>query len=163
MATLTGRLHGAEHRRFALCVARFNRLITDRLAEGAVDVLLRHGVPETSIDLVYVPGAFELPLTALALAETGRYDAVLCLGALIRGATPHFDHISSCCTSGIAQVGMKTGVPTIYGVLTCDSIEQAIERAGTKAGNKGAEAAEAALEMADVFARIPGLGAVAEA
>jgi 6,7-dimethyl-8-ribityllumazine synthase len=140
--------------RFGIVASRFNDFITGHLIEGALDALKRHGVDEKGIDVVRVPGSFEIPLAAQALARSGRYDAVVCLGALIRGATPHFEYLAAEVTKGIAMVSLETGVPVSYGVLTCDTIEQAVERAGTKAGNKGADAALAALEMANLFAEL---------
>lgn len=134
--------------RFALVVSRFNDLVTDRLLAGAVDVLERHGVDREHLTVIRVPGAFEIPLAARVAAGSGQHDAVVCLGCLIRGATPHFDYISSAVSKGILDVGTATGVPTGFGVLTTDTLEQALERAGSKAGNKGVEAALAALEMA---------------
>lgn len=144
-----GKLVG-EGLSFAIVVSRFNAFITGRLLEGAQDALLRHGVAEESIDVAWVPGAFEIPLVAKRLAESGRYDAVVCLGAVIRGATPHFDYVANEVSKGVATVGFSTGVPTLFGVLTTDTIEQAVERAGTKAGNKGFDAAVAAIEMANL-------------
>ncbi|HEX6970991.1 MAG TPA: 6,7-dimethyl-8-ribityllumazine synthase, partial [Limnochordia bacterium] len=149
-----GRLVG-EGRRFAIVVARFNGAITERLLAGARDGFRRHGVPPEAIDVAWVPGAFELPLAALRLAKSGRYAAIVCLGAVIRGATPHFEHVCNAAARGIAHVGLETGVPTIFGVLTTETIEQAVERSGTKAGNKGWDAALAALEMADLLRQLP--------
>jgi len=140
--------------RFALVVSRFNAFITERLLEGATDVLVRHGADAGALDVFRVPGTWEIPLVAAKAASTGRYDAVVCLGCLIRGATTHYDHIASECSKGIASAMEKTGVPITFGVVTAESIEQAIERAGTKAGNKGAEAAIAAVEMANLLAAI---------
>lgn len=140
--------------KFGIVVSRFNEFITSKLLDGAIDALVRHGAEDGNIEVVWVPGTFEIPMTAQKLAGSGKYDAVVCLGALIRGATPHFDYIASEVTKGIAQVGMASGVPTIYGVITTDNIEQAIERAGTKAGNKGSSAAEAAIEMANLLKAI---------
>ncbi len=137
--------------RFALVVSRFNDLITTRLREGARDALLRHGVAEEDIDEAWVPGAMEIPLAAQKLAGTGRYQGVVCLGAVIRGSTPHFDYVAGEVSKGVAGVAMLTGVPCGFGVLTTDTIEQAIERAGTKAGNKGYDAAVATLEMATLL------------
>ena len=134
---------------------RFNDLITERLLSGARDGLLRHGVDEASITEAWVPGAFELPLTASRLASSGEYDAVICLGAVIRGATGHYEHVAGQCAAGIARVALDTGVPVVFGVLTTDTIEQALERAGTKAGNKGYESAETALEMVDLLRQLP--------
>ncbi|GIW72649.1 MAG: 6,7-dimethyl-8-ribityllumazine synthase [Planctomycetota bacterium] len=155
MALYEGELLAQGSRRFAIAASRFNDLICERLLAGCRDTLVRHGVAADRIDLARVPGCFELPLVALRLAASGRYAAVICLGALIRGATPHFDHIAAAATSGIAEAALRTGVPCIFGVLTCDTLEQALERAGGKAGNKGAEAALAALEVADLLARLP--------
>lgn len=140
--------------KFGLVVSRFNSFISDRLVEGALDALTRHGAENERIDIVRVPGAFEIPLTAKRLAASGRYDAVICLGAVIRGATPHFEYVSSEVAKGVAMVGLEAGIPVTFGVLTTDSIEQAIERAGTKAGNKGADAAVSAIEMVNLFKAI---------
>ncbi len=136
--------------RVALVVSRFNSFISDRLLEGALDALLRHGAEEKDLTIVKVPGAFEIPLVARKLAVSSRYDAIVCLGAVIRGSTPHFDYVSAEVSKGIAAVGLETGVPVIFGVLTTDTIEQAVERAGSKAGNKGAEAAISAIEMVNL-------------
>ncbi|MDH7499781.1 MAG: 6,7-dimethyl-8-ribityllumazine synthase [candidate division NC10 bacterium] len=141
----------AKDLRFALIVSRFNDFITSRLEEGAMDALLRHGGDPEKIDLIRVPGSFEIPYAARKLAQSGRYDALICLGAVIRGATPHFEYIASEVAKGIAQTSLETGVPTIFGVITTDTIEQAIERAGTKSGNKGWDAALAAMEMANLY------------
>ncbi len=151
---IQGNLKG-EGKKFGLVASRFNEFITTKLVDGAIDCLMRHGVAERNIDLYWVPGSFEIPLTARRLAECGKYDAVVCLGAVIRGATPHFEYIAAEAAKGIAQVGLSTGVPTIFGVITSDNIEQAIERAGTKAGNKGTDAALAAIEMADLLGQVP--------
>ncbi|WP_027718122.1 6,7-dimethyl-8-ribityllumazine synthase [Desulfovirgula thermocuniculi] len=145
-----GRLIG-EGLRFALVVGRFNEFITHKLLAGALDALYRHGVREEDIEVAWVPGAFEIPLVARKLAVSGRFHAVVCLGAVIRGATPHFDYVAAEVAKGVAKVGLDTGVPTIFGVITADTLEQAIERAGTKAGNKGWDAALAAIEMADLL------------
>lgn len=134
--------------------SRFNELITGKLIEGAVDGLVRHGVQEEDITLLWVPGAFEIPLAAKRAALSAKYDAIICLGAVIRGATPHFEYVSSEVSKGIANVSLETGLPVIFGVLTTDTIEQALERAGTKAGNKGWDAALAAIEMANLFAKL---------
>jgi 6,7-dimethyl-8-ribityllumazine synthase len=150
MNTLEGKL-SAKGLRFALLVARFNHFVTDRLVEGALDSLVRHEADEENITLVRCPGAFEIPAVAQRLVASGKYDAVVCLGAVIRGGTPHFDYVASEVSKGVAQAGMSGGCPVVFGVLTCDTIEQAIERAGTKAGNKGSEAALAAIEMANLF------------
>jgi 6,7-dimethyl-8-ribityllumazine synthase len=141
--------------RFGLVVSRWNAFITERLLEGALDTLKRHGADPDIVDVVRVPGTFEVPLVAQRMAASGRYDAVICLGCLIRGSTPHFDYIASECSKGIAHATLQTGVPVTFGVLTCDTIEQAIERAGTKAGNKGAEAAGAGIEMASLLRVLP--------
>ena len=141
----------SKGKRFAIVVARFNSLITKQLLEGALDCLKRHGAAEKDIEVAWVPGSFEIPAMAHALAKSKKFNAVICLGALVRGATPHFDHIAAAATNGIAQVALETGVPTAYGVITADTLEQAIERAGTKAGNKGWDAALSAIEMADLF------------
>jgi 6,7-dimethyl-8-ribityllumazine synthase len=137
---------------FGIVVSRFNEFITARLLDGALDALIRHGADPDKIDVVKVPGAFEIPVTAERLAASHRYDAVICLGAVIRGATPHFDYVAGEAARGVAATALKTGVPTIFGVVTAETIEQAIERAGTKLGNKGFEAALAAIEMAQLFA-----------
>ncbi len=150
MKTYEGQL-SAKGKRFAIVVARFNSLITKQLLEGALDCLKRHGGVEKDIEVAWVPGSFEIPAMAHALAKLKKFNAVICLGALVRGATPHFDHIAAEATKGIAQVALETGVPTAYGVVTADTLEQAIERAGTKAGNKGWDAALSAIEMADLF------------
>jgi 6,7-dimethyl-8-ribityllumazine synthase len=142
--------------RFALVAARFNHFVVERLVEGAADALRRHGVTDDAIDLAWVPGSFEIPLVAQKLARTGRYAAVICLGAVIRGDTDHYDHVAGGVTSGVAQAALMTGVPVIFGVLTCDTLEQAINRAGAKAGNKGFEAALAAVEMVNLLRQLPG-------
>jgi 6,7-dimethyl-8-ribityllumazine synthase len=141
----------ASGKKFALVVSRFNDFITDRLVGGAVDALIRCGAKDEDIDLVKVPGAFEIPLVAKKMAQKKRYDAVVCLGAVIRGATPHFDYVSAEVSKGIALVGIDEDIPVIFGIITSDTIEQAIERAGTKAGNKGYSAAMAAVEMANLI------------
>jgi len=140
--------------RFGLLVSRFNSFICDRLVEGALDTLVRHGADDARITLVKVPGAFELPLVAKKMAQSGNYDALICLGAVIRGGTPHFEYVSSEMTKGIALASLESGLPVAFGVLTTDSIEQAIERAGTKAGNKGAEAAMSAIEMVNLMGAV---------
>lgn len=137
--------------KFGIVVSRFNEFITSRLLDGALDSLSRHGAAEENIEIAWVPGTFEIPIVAQKMASGGKYDAVICLGSLIRGSTPHFDYLSAEVTKGIAQVGLSTGIPTVFGVITTDSIEQAIERAGTKAGNKGADAAGTAIEMANLL------------
>lgn len=140
--------------RFALVASRFNSFVVESLVAGAVDALRRHGVPASRITLVRTPGAWELPLAVQKAAASGRFEAIVALGAVIRGATPHFEHVAGECTKGIAQASLAAGIPVAFGVLTVDSIEQAIERAGTKAGNKGAEAALSALEMVSLLGRL---------
>ena len=137
--------------KIGLVAARFNEFITSKLIEGATDALLRHGVLAKDVQIAWVPGSFEIPLIAKKMAESKRYDAVICLGAVIRGGTPHFDYVAAEVSKGVASVGLMTGVPVIFGVLTTDTIEQAIERAGTKMGNRGFEAATAAIEMANLI------------
>lgn len=149
MKTFEGNLIGTGLR-IGIVAGRFNELIVSKLVGGAVDALKRHGVGEDGIEVAWVPGAFEIPLIAKKMAESGRYDAVVTLGAVIRGATPHFDFVCNECAKGVASLSLSTGIPVIFGVLTTDTIEQAIERAGTKAGNKGWEAASAAIEMANL-------------
>jgi 6,7-dimethyl-8-ribityllumazine synthase len=149
--SIEGQLIASKDARFAIVSSRFNEFIVDRLVDGAVDALRRHGVAESRILSVRVPGAFEIPVTCQRLAASGKVNAIIALGCVIRGATAHFEYVSSAATSGCNQVAAATGVPVIFGVLTTDSIEQAIERAGTKAGNKGAESAVAALEMANLM------------
>lgn len=143
--------------KIGITVSRFNSFITTKLLDGALDALKRHGVNLDDVDIFWTPGSFEIPATAKRLAESKRYDAILCIGAVIRGATPHFDFVANESAKGIAQVSFNTGIPVIYGVITTDNIEQAIERAGTKAGNKGAEAAVAAIEMANLYKQIDAL------
>ena len=140
--------------KFGVVVSRFNEFITKKLLEGAQDALLRHGVNQEDIDIAWVPGSFEIPLVARNLAQTKRYDAVICLGAVIRGATPHFEYITAELTKGIAKVGLEAGLPVSYGVITADTLEQAIERAGTKVGNRGFDAAVDAIEMANLLKSI---------
>lgn len=153
--TFQGEMLG-KGKKFCIVISRFNEFITSKLLGGAQDCFARHGVAEAGVEVVWVPGSFEIPVAALKVAQSGRYDAVICLGAVIRGQTPHFDYIAAEVSKGVAQVAMSTGVPTIFGVITSDTIEQAIERAGTKAGNKGADAAAAAIEMANLFGKLPG-------
>ena len=143
-----------EGLRFGVVVSRFNEFITTRLLEGAKDALLRHGVKEGDIEVAWTPGSFEIPLVAKKMAEMGRYAAIICLGAVIRGGTPHFEYIGTEVTKGIAQVGLETGLPLLYGVVTADTLEQAIERAGTKMGNAGFQAAVSAIEMANLVKTI---------
>ncbi|MFH5184791.1 6,7-dimethyl-8-ribityllumazine synthase [Paenibacillus sp. TAB 01] len=140
----------SEGLRYGIVVGRFNEFITSKLLGGALDALKRHGVKDDEVEVAWVPGAFEISLIAQKMAESGKYDAVITLGAVIRGSTPHFDYVCSEVAKGVAAINLKTGVPTIFGVLTTDSIEQAVERAGTKAGNKGWEAAATAIEMANL-------------
>jgi 6,7-dimethyl-8-ribityllumazine synthase len=137
--------------KFGIIVSRFNSFISERLLEGAVDALVRHGADDALIHVARVPGAFEIPLAAKKLAESGKYDAVICLGAVIRGSTPHFDYVASEVSKGVASVSLESGVPIAFGVLTTDTIEQAVERAGTKAGNKGFEAAVTAIETVNLL------------
>ncbi len=152
-----GKLIG-EGLRFAVVVARFNELITSKLLGGAMDGLIRHGVREEDVAVAWVPGSFEIPLVARRMALSGRYDAVLCLGAVIRGSTPHFDYVAAEVSKGIAHVSLETGIPCVFGVLTTDSIEQAIERAGTKAGNKGYDAAMTAVELCNLYRQVASKG-----
>jgi 6,7-dimethyl-8-ribityllumazine synthase len=144
----------AAGKKFGIIVSRFNSFVSERLLEGALDTLLRSGAEDSAIDVVRVPGAFEIPLMAHKMAKSGSYDAVICLGAVIRGATSHYDLVANEAAKGVAQVGLDTGIPTIFGVLTTDTIEQAIERAGSKAGNKGSEVALAAIEMINLLNQI---------
>ena len=154
MPTYEGRLD-ASGLRIAVLAARFNETITKSLLEGALSALRRHGLDDASITVAWVPGAFELPIAAKRLAASGEFDAVVCLGAVIRGATTHYDYVCNQASSGIARVALDTGVPVIFGVLTTETIEQAIERSGTKAGNKGFDSAVAAIEMADLLRQLP--------
>ncbi len=147
----------AKGKKFALVVGRFNDFITNRLLDGAVDALVRSGAKDQDIEIIKVPGAFEIPLIAKKIAEKGKYDAIVCLGAVIRGATPHFDYVSAEVSKGIAMVSLESKIPVIFGIVTTDSIEQAIERAGTKAGNKGWSAAIAAIEMANLIEVVDGM------
>jgi 6,7-dimethyl-8-ribityllumazine synthase len=140
--------------KFAIVASRFNEFITRKLLEGAMDALQRHGVGQADVDIAWVPGSFEIPVAAKKLAESKKYDAVICLGAVIRGATPHFEYVASEVTKGIARVGLDFGMPVTYGIVTADSLEQAIERAGTKQGNRGFDAATNAIEMANLLKNI---------
>lgn len=151
--TIEGKL-SAKDFKFAIVVSRFNDLICNRLLEGAVDCLKRHHADEENITVVKIPGSYEIPVTAEKLASSKKYDAIICVGAVIRGATPHFEYISAEVTKGIAQVGMNYKLPVVYGVITTDTLEQAIERAGTKSGNKGWDAAISAIEMVNVFKQL---------
>ena len=144
----------AKGKKFGIVLARFNAFIAERLLDGALDTLIRSGAKDDDIEVARVPGAYEIPLVALKMAKSGRYDAVICLGAVIRGATPHFDFVANEAAKGIAQASMETGVPLLFGVLTTDTIEQAIERAGSKAGNKGSECASAAVEMVNLLEQL---------
>lgn len=148
-----GKLEAAGFR-FGLVVSRFNNFFTDKLLEGAVDCLTRHGADEANMTVAYCPGGFEIPYVAGKMVKSGRYDAVICLGAIVRGETPHFDYIASESAKGIAKLAMESGIPVIYGMVTADTLEQAIERSGTKAGNKGWHAAEAAVEMVNLYKAI---------
>jgi len=153
--TIEGSLNG-QGLKIAIVVARFNEIVTGYLLSGAQDALRRHGVAADDVTVVWVPGSFEIPLIAKKLAETGQHNAVICLGAVIRGETDHYDHVAGSVTSGIAQVNLQTGVPTIFGVLTTDTVEQALNRSGLKAGNNGHHAAVAAIEMASLVAKVAG-------
>ena len=144
----------AKDLKFAIVVSRFNDFITSKLLDGAMDAIIRHGGSDNNVDVIRVPGAFEMPAVAKKLADTKKYDAIVCLGAVIRGATPHFEYIASEVAKGLATVSLETGVPVSFGVLTTDTLEQAIERAGTKAGNKGFDAAMSAIEMANLFKQL---------
>lgn len=151
--TIEGNYSAANHK-FAIIVSRFNNFITDKLLEGAIDCITRHDGAADKIDIIKVPGSFEIPVTAHKIAQTKKYDVIICLGAVIRGQTAHFDYVAGEAAKGVGQVGLSTGVPTIFGILTTDSIEEAIERAGTKSGNKGWDAALSAIEMANLFKKL---------
>ena len=153
MNLIEGKISAANYK-FAIIQSRFNDFITDKLLEASIDCLRRHNCEERNITVIKVPGAFEIPVTADRIASQKKYDAIICLGAVIRGATPHFEYIASSVSNGVAQTALKYSVPIIFGVLTTDTVEQAIERAGTKAGNKGWDAALSAIEMADLFQNI---------
>ncbi len=144
----------AKDLRLAIIVSRFNHFITSKLLDGAIDAIIRHGGSKENIEIVWVPGSFEMPVAAKKLAETNRYDAIICLGAVIRGATPHFEYIASEVAKGLANIAIELTIPISFGVLTTDTLEQAIERAGTKAGNKGFDAAMSAIEMANLFKKL---------
>ncbi|NOY60217.1 MAG: 6,7-dimethyl-8-ribityllumazine synthase [Calditrichaeota bacterium] len=144
----------AKDKKFGIIVSRFNELICSKLLEGALDCLRRHECRDENIEIAWVPGAFEIPVVAKKFAASKKYDAIICLGAVIRGATPHFEYIAGEVTKGVAQVSLESGMPVSYGIITPDTLEQAIERAGTKAGNKGWDAALSAIEMSDLFARL---------
>lgn len=152
--TIEGALRADENARFCLVVSRWNSFVVESLEKGAIDALRRHGVADANLTVMRVPGAFEMPVAIERIAAKGGYDAIVALGAVIRGGTPHFEYVASECVKGIAQVSLKYGLPVGFGVLTVDSIEQAIERAGTKAGNKGAEAALSALEMVNLLSQL---------
>lgn len=154
MNIFEGKIIAEENIRIGIVIARFNSFITQHLLEGAEDGLLRHGVDTDDIDVAYVPGAFEIPLAAKKMADSGKYDAVICLGAVIRGQTPHFDYVCAEASKGIAQTSLQSGIPVMFGVLTTDTIQQAVERAGSKAGNKGFECAEGAIEMINLMREI---------
>lgn len=156
MANYEGNLLATD-RSFAVVASRFNEFIVSSLLDGAMDAVKRHGGgDEQAVDVAWVPGCYEIPLAARRMALSGRYDAVICLGVVIRGSTPHFDYVAGAASSGVSSVALETGIPTIFGVLTTETIEQAIERAGTKAGNKGFEAAVSAIEMASLMKELPG-------
>ena len=155
MTKYEGKLIPPAKAKFAIIVSRFNEFISSKLLAGALDAFSRHGVAEKAIDVVWTPGSYEIPLLAKRLASGGAYAAVVCLGAVIRGGTDHYEYIAAEAAKGVAQASMASGVPCIFGILTCDTLEQAIERAGTKAGNKGADAAMAAIEMASLFEALP--------
>ena len=154
MANIIEGYISGKNLKFGIVAARFNEFIVSKLVGGALDTLHRHETADSDIDVAWVPGAFEIPLAAKKMAESGKYDAVLCLGAVIRGSTTHYDYVCNEVSKGVAQVGLQTGVPTIFGVVTTENIEQAIERAGTKAGNKGSDAAMAAMEMASLLGKL---------
>ncbi len=154
MSTVTEGMLDASGKRFALVASRFNELISRKLIEGAVDCLVRHKADQNNITIVWVPGAFEIPIVAKRLAQSDKYDAVICIGAVIRGSTAHFDYIAAEVSKGVALVALETGKPVIFGILTTDTIEQAIERAGTKFGNKGFDAALSAIEMTDLLGKL---------
>ena len=154
MANVIEGMLTVTNEKFCIVVARFNEFIGSKLLSGAVDELTRHGVKEENIDIIWVPGAFEIPIVAKKAAKTNKYSAIITLGAVIKGSTSHYDYVCAEVSKGVAAVGLETGIPVIFGVLTCDNIEQAIERAGTKAGNKGADAAKAAIEMSNLFLNI---------
>ncbi len=154
MKIYEGQLTTQQNEKFCIIISRFNDFIGEKLLSGAIDTLKRHGVADENIEVTKVPGAFEIPLAALKFAKTNKYSAIITLGAVIKGSTPHFDYVSAEVSKGVANVSLQTGIPVIFGVLTTDNIEQAIERAGTKAGNKGADAAKTAIEMVNLFKTI---------
>ena len=151
---IEGKLIAKSSDKYCVVVARFNEFIGSKLLSGAIDTLIRHGVEEDNIDVIWTPGAFEIPLVAKKAARSGKYNAIITLGAVIKGSTSHYDYVCAEVSKGVASVGLETGIPVIFGVLTTDNIEQAIERAGTKAGNKGSDAAKSAIEMANLIAKI---------
>ncbi|NLW87569.1 MAG: 6,7-dimethyl-8-ribityllumazine synthase [Planctomycetes bacterium] len=155
MNVYQGALSAPASAKFAIVVSRFNEFVTSKLLGGALDALKRHGVDEKNVDVVWGPGSFEIPVLTLKLANSGRYSAIICLGAVIRGGTDHYQYVAAEVAKGVAQAGMQTGVPCIFGVLTCDTLEQAIERSGAKSGNKGVDAATAAIEMVNLFEQLP--------
>jgi 6,7-dimethyl-8-ribityllumazine synthase len=154
MSTVKEGLLNASGKRFGIIASRFNELITKKLLEGAVDCLIRHGASADAISIIWVPGAFEIPLVAKKAAKSGGFDAIICLGAVIRGNTPHFDYVAAEVSKGVAAVGLELEIPVIFGVLTTENIEQAVERAGTKSGNKGWDAALSAIEMSDLLSKL---------
>lgn len=154
MANILEGMLTIKEEKFCIIVSRFNEFISSKLLSGAIDELVRHGAKESNIDVIWVPGSFEIPLIAKKAAKTNKYNAIITLGAVIKGATAHFDYVSAEVSKGVAAVSLETDIPVIFGVLTCDNIEQAIERAGTKAGNKGSEAAKSAIEMANLIKNI---------
>ena len=155
--TYEGNLIG-KGKRFGVVISRFNEFITNKLLGGAMDAFTRHGVDTDAVDVAWVPGSFETPVTALRMARCGRYDAVVCLGCVIRGQTSHFEYVAGQVAKGVAQAALQTGIPCIFGVITADTLEQAIERAGAKAGNKGSDAARSAIEMANLLEQLPKAG-----
>ena len=144
----------AKGRKFAIIVSRFNEFLSSKLLDGAVDALEQHGAQDNAVDVIWVPGSFEIPIVAQKLAKSKKYDAVICLGAIVRGATPHFDYIANEVAKGVSKVSLDTGIPCIFGIITADSLEQAIERAGTKQGNRGRDAAVNAIEMANLVKKL---------
>ncbi|AFN75194.1 6,7-dimethyl-8-ribityllumazine synthase [Melioribacter roseus P3M-2] len=154
MVKTTEGLLNAEGKKFAIVVSRFNEMVSKQLLNGALDCLIRHKADESNIQVYWVPGSFEIPLTAQKLAQTKKFDAIICLGAVIRGGTPHFEYVASEVSKGIANVSLNSGLPVIFGIITADSMDQALERAGVKAGNKGWDAALSAIEMTDLFSKI---------
>ncbi len=154
MANIIEGMLTVNNEKFCIVIARFNEFIGSKLLSGAIDELMRHGVKQEKIDVIWVPGAFEIPLVSKKAAKTGKYSAIITLGAVIKGSTSHYDYVCAEVSKGVASVGLESGIPVIFGVLTCDNIEQAIERAGTKAGNKGSDAAKSAIEMSNLLSKI---------